>query len=253
MGNPEPGRRDRHRRWCAVMMAGLMTGLGAPAAAGAPSSTNVRAGETERIVQTPKRQAPPKATSKARPRATPRRRSTRRPAARAAAPVRPVRELRVTTDVPGAMVFLDRTYLGTTPLVSTDVVAGPHQLNVQVEGRPPVVQTIDIAAAGPTAVAITVPSAAAALAAQVPVVHEHGRGSCDGTLRATPDGLAFDTAHKDAFTAAFPDIETFTLDYAARTLRVKVKKGKSYTFTTREATADPLFVFHRDVDAARPR
>jgi hypothetical protein len=245
MGNPEPGRRGRHRRWRAVMMAGLLTGLAAaPAAALPPSSPNVGATETERLVQAPKRPASPKAT--------PRRPTPKRPAAKKA-PAKPARELRVTSDVPGAMVFLDRKYLGTTPLASADVVAGPHELNVQVEGRPPVVKTIEIAATGPTAVAITVPSATAALDAQVAVVHEHARGGCDGTLRATPDGLRYDSTHKDAFTAAFPDLETFSVDYAARKLRVKVRKGKSYTFTTREATADPLFVFHRDVEAGRPR
>ena len=36
-------------------------------------------------------------------------------------------------------------------------------------------------------------------------------------------------------------------------LRLKQRGGRTWNFTTRAATADPLFVFHRDVDAARPR
>ncbi|HTV01429.1 MAG TPA: PEGA domain-containing protein [Luteitalea sp.] len=251
MRNPElPGRRGRSR-WPVLLLAGLLTGTAAHAA-GPPSSANVETGRTERLSQTPTRTTPSKVAPKAKAKAAPRRGPARRPAAKAAKPATPVRELKVTTDVPGAMVFLDRKYLGTTPLVSPDITAGSHELNVQVEGKPPVVQSIEVAASGATEINVAV-AAAAVLDLQVAVVHEHGRGECEGVLRATPEGLRYDTPHKDAFTVPFANLETFSVDYEARKLRVKARKGKSYTFTTRQDTADPLFVFHRDVEARRPR
>lgn len=186
----------------------------------------------------------------ARP-ATSRAEATRPAPAPAVAP----RELRVSSDVEGAYVFLDRKFLGTTPLVSRDVAPGTYQLNVQVEGRPPVVRTIDIAAEGPTEVSVPLPPAAQAAAAQlsasVAVVHQHAMGSCEGTLRASGEGLRYDTPHKDAFTLPFRAVETFTVDYTEKRLRLKQRGGRTWNFTTRAATADPLFVFHRDVEAAR--
>ena len=251
MRNPESRGRRGRSRWPVLLLAGLLTGTTARAA-GPPSSANVETGRTERLIQTPTRTTPSKAAPKGKAKAAPRRSPARRPATKAVKPATPVRELKVTTDVPGAMVFLDRKYLGTTPLVSPDVAAGPHELNVQVEGKPPVVQSIEVAANGPTAINVAV-AAAPVLDLQVAVVHEHGRGDCQGILRATPAGLRYDTPHKDAFEVPFANLDTFTVDYEARKLRVKPRKGKAYTFTTRDATADPLFVFHRDVEAGRPR
>jgi len=51
----------------------------------------------------------------------------------------------------------------------------------------------------------------------------------------------------------FADVETFTLDYLQKTLRVKKRDGRTWNFTTRAANADPLLVFQRDVDRARAR
>jgi hypothetical protein len=36
-------------------------------------------------------------------------------------------------------------------------------------------------------------------------------------------------------------------------LKIKLKNGKSYTFTDPDGTADKLLVFHRDVEKARQR
>jgi hypothetical protein len=43
------------------------------------------------------------------------------------------------------------------------------------------------------------------------------------------------------------------VDYKEKVLRLKVKGGRNFNFTTKAATADPLLVFHRDVDKARKK
>ena len=43
------------------------------------------------------------------------------------------------------------------------------------------------------------------------------------------------------------------MDYQEKVLRLKLKGGKSFNFTTKAANADPLFVFHRDVEKARKK
>jgi hypothetical protein len=79
-------------------------------------------------------------------------------------------------------------------------------------------------------------------------------GSCEGKLVADVHGLRYQTSNRDdAFTVAFADVETFTLDYLQKTLRVKKRGGRTWNFTTRAANADPLLVFQRDVDRARAR
>ena len=214
-----------------------------------PTTGNERPAATER-------QAPGAAPRPAPSTQVPR--NADRPASRPAPATPPAaREFRVTSDVPGAYVFLDRKFLGTTPLVSRDVAPGRYQLNVQVEGRPPVVRAVEVLADTPTTVEITLPPAArtveamAAVDAEVAVVHQHGVGSCEGTLRASGNGFRYETAHKDAFSLPFASVETFTVDYAAKRLRLKQRGGRTWNFTTTAANADPLFVFHRDVEAAR--
>ncbi len=212
-----------------------------------PSSANERPAPTERT-STP---SPGPSSSAAN---APRRRTE---APEPAPPAREPRELRVTSDVPGAYVFLNRKYLGTTPLASRDVTAGSFQLNVQLEGRPPVVQNVDIAEDGPTTVAVTLPPAAASAAAvaaidlRVPVIHKHTVGSCEGTLRATGEGFRYETSHKDAFSLPYANVGTFSVDYTEKRLRLSQRGGRTWNFTTTAENADPLFVFHRDVEAAR--
>ena len=88
----------------------------------------------------------------------------------------------------------------------------------------------------------------------VDVVHKHGIGSCEGKLFVDVHGLRYETTNRDdAFTLAFTDLETFTLDYVEKNLRVKKRGGRTWNFTTRAANADPLQVFQRDVDRARAR
>jgi hypothetical protein len=80
-------------------------------------------------------------------------------------------------------------------------------------------------------------------------------GGCDGTLRATVDGLTYDTTNKnDAFTLPYAQVEAFEVNYLEKNLRVKQRGGRTWNFTDKTATnADTLFVFHRDVQAARDK
>ncbi len=203
---------------------------------------NADAGGAERAAPDGGASSRPPAATTARPESAP----------SAPAPATGGPTLRVESDVPGAMVFLNRQYLGETPLVSRDVSPGTHQLNVQVEGRDPVVQTIEVQPTGDTRIAVEL--AASRLDARVPVVHKHGVGSCEGILVATPQGLTYQTSHpKDGFTLPFAQLETFTVDYLEKQLRVKQRGGRTWNFSTKDENADPLFVFHKEVEAGRPR
>ena len=92
------------------------------------------------------------------------------------------------------------------------------------------------------------------LNASVAVVHKHGMGSCSGQLVADPAGLRYDTANReDAFTIRFEDVDIFVVDYLKKNLRVKRRGGKTWNFEDPKGQADPLFVFHRDVEKARAR
>ena len=159
----------------------------------------------------------------------------------------------VESDVPGAAVFIDRKFIGVTPLRTTDIAVGAHQLNASVTGEEGVAQTIEVAATGETAIALKFREVR--LNASVAVVHKHGiGGSCEGKLVGTLDGLRYDTSNKkDAFTIPFGSLEVFEIDYLKKELKVKQKGGKTWNFTDKSDNADKLFVFHRDVTKARER
>jgi hypothetical protein len=175
------------------------------------------------------------------------------PKAEPAAPPPPAGPtLIVESDVPGASVFVDRKYLGTTPLRTTEVAGGSHQLNASVTGEDGLAQSIDVAETGETA--ITLRFKEVRLNASVAVVHKHGMGSCEGRLVASVDGLRYDTTNKkDAFVIPFAGLEGFEIDYLKKELKVKQKGGKSWNFTDKSENADKLFVFHRDVTKAREK
>jgi hypothetical protein len=159
--------------------------------------------------------------------------------------------LTVASDVPGASVFLDREYVGTTPLTVRGLTPGSKQLNVTAEGQEGYAERIKLTE-GPNTV--NVEFGKVRLDASIPVVHRHGVGSCEGTLEATLKGLAYRTSNKgDAFAIPFADLEQFDVDYLKKNLRVKQRGGKTWNFTDRRDTADGLFVFHRDVQKARER
>ena len=52
--------------------------------------------------------------------------------------------LRIDADVPKAQVFIDRQFVGTTPLTAGEREAGDYQVNVTAEGFDGIAQTIDV-------------------------------------------------------------------------------------------------------------
>ncbi len=159
----------------------------------------------------------------------------------------------IESDVPGAAVFIDRKFVGMTPLRTTEVAGGSHQLNASVTGEEGLAQTIEIAESGETSISLKFKEVR--LNATVAVVHKHSMGrSCEGTLAATPEGMRYVTANKgDAFAFPFSALEAFEIDYLKKELKVKQKGGKTWNFTDKSENADKLFVFHRDVTKAREK
>jgi hypothetical protein len=159
--------------------------------------------------------------------------------------------LSIDADVPGAQVFVDRVFLGQTPLTTTDVAVGSHRLNVSAEGYDGVAQPLEVK---PGMQRVAVKLREVRLNTQIAVVHKHRMGSCRGTLIATANGIRYDTPDKDdAFRVALGDMEEFQVDYLEKNLRIRLKQGKRYDFTDPDGNADRLFVFHRDVAQARDR
>jgi len=157
--------------------------------------------------------------------------------------------LRVDSDVPGASVFVDRRFLGTTPLATSDVEPGSHRLNVSAEGYEGYAEPLELRA-GPNEVVIRFKEVR--LEEQVKVAHKHAVGTCEGVLHATTGGLRFDASKaQDSFDAAFATLEPLQVDYLARTLRVKQKDGRTWNFTAE--SADTLLLFQKRVEAARAR
>jgi PEGA domain len=206
--------------------------------AAAPSATARPAPEKAPLTTAPARVAP-------RP----------RPAApEVAAPVEVVPSagiLHIDSDVNGASVFIDRQYIGVTPLTAPNVATGTHQVNISAQGYNGIAESIDIEP-GPRDLMFRFKEVR--LDATIDVIHKHRIGSCKGRLIATPQGLRYDTTNKDdAFSVTLPDLQAFEVDYLAKVIRVQTKKGKRYEFTDPDGNADRLFVFHRDVDAARKK
>jgi PEGA domain len=159
--------------------------------------------------------------------------------------------LHIDSDVAGAQVFIDREYIGTTPVTAPDVKPGTHQLNLSAQGYDGIVNTIDVT---PGSRDILIKFREVRLDVKIPVVHKHGIGSCRGVLIATPQGLRYESTEKnDRFTAAFQDLETFDIDYLEKNLKVKLRKARQYNFTDPDGNADRLFVFQREVEKARER
>ena len=159
--------------------------------------------------------------------------------------------LKVNADVPEASVFIDRKYIGTAPVTASDLTPGSHHLNVSAKGYDAVSEDIEIAVGTRE---VTIKLKDVRLNATLSVKHKHAMGSCEGSLKATPQGITFETTNKDdAFTAALTDLETFEIDYIGKNLKIKLKKGRTYNFTDPDGNADKLFVFHRDVDKVRQR
>jgi len=169
----------------------------------------------------------------------------------AATPAVAAVSLHVDADVPGAQVFIDRRFVGETPLTTSEVDPGSHTLNISAKGYDSVARSITVI---PGSQDVMIKFREVHLEAKLEVVHKHRMGSCSGTLIATPQGLRYETTDKDdAFNAPLLDLDTFEVDYLKKNLRIQPKKGKRYDFTDPDGNADRLFVFHRDVDKARER
>jgi hypothetical protein len=201
----------------------------------------------------------PKEGAATAPRETRPTRAPSPPATVAAAPPPPAettrpepRLLRVTGDVPGADVFVDRTFVGKAPFETRNITAGAHQINISAPGYDGVSEHVEVAESGTTEMTFSLK--AVRLDAAVDVVHRHALGSCEGRLSATPAGLRFTpTEGRDGFVTALSALEEFEVDYQDKRLRVKIKGGRTFNFTTRAPNADPLLVFHRDVEKAREK
>jgi hypothetical protein len=160
--------------------------------------------------------------------------------------------LRIESDVPDTSVFVDREYLGTAPVTKTELVPGPHTVLLSPLDYESLSEVVDVEAGEERHVSISFMTIR--LDAAIIVKHKHTFGSCEGTLQASPAGLVYDTSDEDdAFTLAFAELDTFEIDYLDTNLRVKIRDGKTYNFTDPDGDADPLFVFHRDVEKVRQR
>ena len=174
------------------------------------------------------------------------------PAPVAEAPAAPtLASLTLDSDVPGAAVFIDRQFVGNTPLSLDKLEPGARRLQLTATGFDSVQKSIELVP-GPNTISVRIKEVR--LDTKVPVVHKHGMGSCERTLIATIDGLKYETANKnDAFTFPYAQAEQFAVDYLEKNLRVKQRGGKTWNFTDKNDNADALFVFHRDVEAARKK
>lgn len=174
------------------------------------------------------------------------------PSPEPAAPAAPtMATLHITSDVPGAQVFVDRKYIGVAPVTAEDIAPGARQINVSAPGYDGVAETHNVEA-GPRDIVISLK--AVRLDESIPVTHKHRFGSCSGRLIATPEGLRYQTDNKDdGFSVPLSGLETFKVDFIAKNLKVKVKGGRTYDFTDPGGKADPLYLFHQAVDKARLR
>ena len=222
--------------------------------------TGPKPGPVEEIAKTeePAPKPVPRAAPKAdppKPATEPARRATPKAApVDAAPPVEAAPEggtLSIDSDVRGAQVFIDREYVGVTPLKASGITPGSHRINLSAQGYEGLAESIDVEP-GPRDLMFKFKEVRLDLA--LDVVHKHRMGSCKGRLIATTKGLRYETPDKDdAFTLPLAELETFQVDYLEKNLRIAAKKGKRYDFTDPEGNADHLFVFHRDVEKARER
>ncbi len=164
---------------------------------------------------------------------------------------RPPPSLRVTSDVPGATVFLDRQYIGTTPVDIDEVVPGTHQLTLSAEGFDMHAETVTLTEGHHE---LMVSFKSVELNERIAVIHRHGMGRCEGRLIADTAGLRYETQNKkDGFSLPYSELERFEVDYVEKNMNLKARKGRNYNFTEPSGNADALFVFHKNVSAYMER
>ena len=158
--------------------------------------------------------------------------------------------LQVVADVDGADVFIDRSYVGTTPFESTTLGPGRYRVNVSASGYETDAEDIEI---NGDRTSIVVAFRQVSLDERLAVIHKHRFGDCDGELVATTSGLRYQTSDDDAYEVSLEAMEEVTIDYLEHNLRIKVRDGRTYNFTDEQDNADALLVFHRTVEDARRR
>ena len=158
--------------------------------------------------------------------------------------------LQVVADVDGADVFIDRSYVGTTPFESTTLGPGQYRVNVSATGYETYAEDIEIDG---DRTSIVVAFRQVSLDERLAVIHKHRFGDCAGELVANTSGLRYQTSDDDAFEVSLEAMEEFTIDYLEHNLRIKVRDGRTYNFTDEQNNADALLVFHRTVEDARRR
>jgi hypothetical protein len=156
----------------------------------------------------------------------------------------------IESDVPGTIVFVDRVSFGTAPATAANLTPGPHQVTMSAPGYEMMSETVDVE---PGTRTLAIAFKEISLDASLAVVHKHGIGSCRGNLRASPDGIHYDTSNdNDSFTVALADIDLFDVDYLAGNLRIRAQ-GRTFNFGDPDGNADRLFAFHQAVEKVRGR
>ena len=158
--------------------------------------------------------------------------------------------LQIVADVDGADVFIDRSYVGTTPFESTTLGPGRYRVNVSASGYETYEEDIEISG---DRTSLVVTFRQVSLDERVAVTHKHRFGDCVGELVASTSGLRYQTSDDDAFEVTLEGMEEFAVDYLEHNLRIKVRDGRTYNFTDEQDNADALLVFHRTVENARRR
>ena len=214
----------------------------APAAAPAPRAAP-EAKRAEPAAPAPAAERPSRRSPAAKPEPA--------PVVPAPAPAAAAGLLTIQSDVPGAQVFIDREFVGKTPVKAHELTLGSHQVSVSAPGFEGVAETIDVEP-GPRELMIKLREVR--LDAEIDVIHRHRVGSCQGRLVATPQGMKYETSDQsDRFDIALGDFETLEVDYLKKNLKLKIRKGRTFDFADAGGNADHLFVFHRDVVRARER
>jgi hypothetical protein len=235
---PRDGGSGRRALWVALLVALVAAAIGVAiwlfarrppeGPKGPPVAPRARTSPTPRATPAPEARATP----------------SPEPRPEAAAPT-----LRVDADVPGANVFLDHRFVGTTPVETAELEPGTHRLNVSAEGYDMWAETIELSSSSHE---VMVRFKEVRLDERVDVVHKHGIGSCRGRLVATTAGLRYEADKAgDSFDAPFASLEPLRVDYLERNLRVKQRGGKAWNFTA--DSADALLAFQKAVEKARQR
>jgi hypothetical protein len=140
--------------------------------------------------------------------------------------------------------------VGKAPLDVREITPGNHRVHVSAEGFE--MQAEDVVV-GDAPVTVSARFREVRLDESLEVIHRHGLGSCRGTLRATPSGIAFVAAGgKDSFEAPRASLRPLEIDYLKKTLRIS-SAGRTWNFTTDAPNADTLLVFQQRTSKAFAR